>query len=387
MGETSAARHPLGMDWDTRLSSILIETDSNMAKIKQRLNTASISSEADLLVDRINIEGTVLTQPQTGPPPLHFTCGTHPCCRMASEELSAISQQLHSQAQVIESLTQAVCRLKQEKELQQQSISHLEDEMDRLQHNSHGGFESVLGCRMEGLKSELRSLRQQVLQQSDGDCTPDLFSCPGIMQDMLESKKVLWQEYECIRREIEQLKHKLDRQEEDLFSQVSATHEIKRTQNRYCKMLEDLMNTHKAQVQDCDKTRNETQSTKQEFSDVKSTVTDLKEQVKCLGLEDKQAMPLKEDSTDLKKNEELLHEEDLSSFTSDDSISEFSLTDVSSDELFSEPEIVQPADDKVSFPSLELENTPGGAIGGMLERAEISSELSTSLPKLNLSDL
>ncbi|KAM3840537.1 uncharacterized protein M6D78_006869 isoform 2-T2 [Vipera latastei] len=287
------------MDWDTRLSSILVETDSNMAKIKEHLNTDSISSKADLLVGRINIESTVLTQPQTGLPPLHFTCGTHLCCRMANEELSTISQQLHSQAQIIESLTQAVCRLKQEKEQQQQSINHLVDEMDRLQHNSPGGFESLLGCSMKGMKSEFRGLQQQVLHQSDGDCTPDLFSRPGVMQDMLESKKILWQEYECIKREIEQLKHKLDCQEDELYNQVSATHEIKRIQNRYCKMLEELINTHKTQVQDFDKTRNETQNTQQELSVVKSTVTDLKEQVKCLSLEDKYTMQPKEDSTDL----------------------------------------------------------------------------------------
>ncbi|XP_053246964.1 uncharacterized protein LOC128415123 [Podarcis raffonei] len=197
------------MDWDTQLSSLLTAADSNMAKIKQRLNTASISSKADLLLDRINTESAALTEQQTGPPPLHFTCGAHSCCRMAAEELSAISKQLHSQAQVIESLTQAVHRLKQEKELQQQSISHLEEEVDRLQHNSHGSLDSVLGVRMEGLKTEFRSLRQQVFQQSDGDCTPDPFSNPGIMQDMRESKKILWQEYKCIRREMEHLKHKL----------------------------------------------------------------------------------------------------------------------------------------------------------------------------------
>uniref|UniRef100_T1E621 Uncharacterized protein n=1 Tax=Crotalus horridus TaxID=35024 RepID=T1E621_CROHD len=370
------------MDWDTRLSSILVETDSNMAKIKQHLNTDSISSK----VGRINIGSTVLTQPQTGLPPLHFTCGTHLCCRMANEELSTISQQLHSQAQIIESLTQAVCRLKQEKEQQQQSINHLEDEMDRLQHNSPGGFESLLGCSMKGMKSEFRSVQQQVLHQSDGDCTPDPFSCSGVMQDMLESKKILWQEYECIKREIEQLKHKLDCQEDELYNQVSATHEIKRIQNRYCKMLEELINTHKTQVQNFDKTRNETQNTQQELSVVKSTVTDLKEQVKCLNLEDKYTMHPKEDSTDLEKNEELLHEDLSFSFSSDDSISEFSLTDVSSDELFSEPEVVQLADNKVSLPSLKLENIPGEAIGGMLEKAEISSELSTSLPELNFSD-
>lgn len=43
---------------------------------------------------------------------------------------------------------------------------------------------------MEGLKTEFRSLRQQVFQQSDGDCTPDAFSNPGIMQDMRERSAI-----------------------------------------------------------------------------------------------------------------------------------------------------------------------------------------------------
>ncbi|KAJ6659542.1 hypothetical protein lerEdw1_018777 [Lerista edwardsae] len=349
------------------------------------LNTASISSKADLLLDRIKTESALLTEPQIGPPPLQFTCATHPCCRMATDELSAISKQLHSQAQIIESLTQTVHRLKQEKELQQQSIK----EVDRLQHNPHSGLDSVLGYRMEGLKSELRILRQQMFQQSDGDCPPDLCSSPGIVQDMLESKKALWQEYKSIRREIDQLKHKLDQQEEDLFNQVSATHEIKRTQSRYCRMLEDLMNSHKTQTQDLDKARSETQSTQQELGHIKSTVTDLKEQVESLNLEDKfYALSMKEESNPFKKQRELLHDGVFSSLLCDYSASEFSLTDVSSDELSSEPEITEPADDKIFIPDLELEqSTLGGAAGSRLEGAELSSELSASLPELNLSDL
>lgn len=55
---------------------------------------------ADFLLDRIKTESALLSEPQIGPPPLHFTCATHPCCRMATDELSAISKQLHSQAQV-----------------------------------------------------------------------------------------------------------------------------------------------------------------------------------------------------------------------------------------------------------------------------------------------
>lgn len=60
------------------------------------------------------------------------------------------------------------------------------EEVDRLQHSPHGGLESVLGQRMEGLKSELCNFQQQMFQQSDGDCTPDLYSSPGIVQEMLE---------------------------------------------------------------------------------------------------------------------------------------------------------------------------------------------------------
>lgn len=60
------------------------------------------------------------------------------------------------------------------------------EEVDRLQHYPHSGLDSVLGYRMEGLKSELHILRQQMFQKSDGDCPPDLCSSPGILQDMLE---------------------------------------------------------------------------------------------------------------------------------------------------------------------------------------------------------
>uniref|UniRef100_A0ACB8F4N6 Uncharacterized protein n=1 Tax=Sphaerodactylus townsendi TaxID=933632 RepID=A0ACB8F4N6_9SAUR len=350
-----------------------------------RLNPASVPSKADLLLDRINPESAV----QTDSPPLHCTCAAHHCCRMATEKLSAISKQLHSQAQDIESLTQAVHQLKQEKELQQHSISRLKEEVNRLQHNPYSGLESVLGHKMEGLRSELRNLQQQMFQQSDGDCIPDLYSVPGIVQEMLESKKGLWQEDETIRREVKHLKQKLDQHEEDLVNQVSATHEIRRTQTQYCKMLEDLMNSHKTQSQNLDRAKSETWSTQQELNNVKFTVTNLREQVKSLHAEDKWcAVPLKEESIHLKKKNELPHNDVFSSLLSDDSASELSLTDVSSDDLFSGLEIAELADDEISMPGSEMEkSTPGGKASSMLKEAELNSELSISLPELSLNNL
>ncbi|XP_067423872.1 uncharacterized protein [Emydura macquarii macquarii] len=373
------------MNWDTRLYSILTATDSNVAKIKQRLNTTSISSKVDLLLDRISTENVAFDESLAGSRQLCPTCSSLPHCRMATEELAAISSQLHSQAKVIESLTQSVNRLKQEKELQQQRIHTLEEEVNRLQNNPHSGLESLLGRRMEGLKSELRNLRQQVFHQPDGDCTPDLGSSSSVTQEMHESKKLLWQEYECVRREVEQLKHKLNRQEEDLFNQMSETGEIKRTQSRYCKMLEDLMNSHKAQSDDLDKARLATRSTQQELGHIRFTVTDLKDQLKNLHVEEK---PVGKESVDEKGSNDFREEETFSSSLCDDSASELSLTDVSSDELSSTTEIKEPKGSKdISTPSLELEESTPQEKAGSMSDDDLSSDLSDSLPELNLSDL
>ncbi|KAM9129674.1 coiled-coil domain-containing protein 159 isoform 1-T1 [Pangshura tecta] len=378
------------MNWDTQLNSILTATDSNVAKIKQRLNTTSISSKVDLLLDRINTEKVAFDESVAGSRQPCPTCLSLPHCRMATEDLAAISSQLHSQAKVIESLTQSVNRLKQEKELQQQQILHLEEEVGRLHNSPQSGLESLLGRRMEGLKSELRNLRQQVFHQPDGDCTPDLYPSSSVMQEVHESKKLLWREYECVRREVEQLKHKLNRQEEDLVNQMSETDEMKRTQSRYCKMLEALMNSHKTQSDDLDKARLETRSTRQELGHIKSTVTDLKDQMKNLPLEEKSyTKPVgKESAYGMESNDLSREEEIFSSSLSDDSASELSLTDVSSDELSSATEIKEPEGSKdLSTPSLELEDSTPKEEAGSLSDEDLSSDLFDSLPELNLSDL
>ncbi|XP_030428771.1 spindle pole body component 110-like isoform X1 [Gopherus evgoodei] len=378
------------MNWDTQLNSILTATDSNVAKIKQRLNTTSISSKVDLLLDRINTEKVAFDESLAGSQHSCPTCLSLPHCRMATEELAAISSQLHSQAKVIESLTQSVNRLKQEKEFQQQQIHHLEEEVGRLHNSPQSGLESLLGRRMEGLKSELRNLRQQVFHQPDGDCTPDLYPSSSVMQEVHESKKLLWREYECVRREVEQLKHKLNRQEEDLVNQMSETDEMKRTQSRYCKMLEDLMISHKTQSDDLDKARLETRSTQEELGHIKSTVTDLKDQMKNLPLEEKSyTKPVeKESAYGMESNNVLREEETFSSSLSDDSASELSLTDVSSDELSSATEIKEPEGSKdLSTPSLELEDSTPKEEAGSMSDEDLSSDLFDSLPELNLSDL
>ncbi|XP_068809078.1 spindle assembly abnormal protein 6 homolog isoform X6 [Struthio camelus] len=380
------------MSWEARVSSLLAETDCGVARAKQRLNMTNIPCKVDLQLDRISTENAMFDEHLLGTQQRCPTCLGLPHCNMAAEKLAAISSQLHSQTKIVELLTQSVNRLKQEKEFQQQRISNLEEDVQRLQNSLYSNLETLLR-RIDELKSEHRKQPQKVFHQPHGDCESRLhphFSSPQEMKE--SSEKLLRQDYVSMRKELEQLKHKVNQQEEELLNQMSAANEIKRTQSRYCTVLEDLLSNHKTQSYSLDQPRMEMKSTQQELSHIRSTVADLKEQVKSLFLKEMlSAEPIEKDRIHWKRSKSLLREaEGFSPSSGEDSSSELSLKDLSSDELSSIIEIKVPEEPKdISTLCFELEESNAGEeAGNMLDADDdLSSELSDSLPELHLSDL
>ncbi|XP_068809080.1 spindle assembly abnormal protein 6 homolog isoform X8 [Struthio camelus] len=379
------------MSWEARVSSLLAETDCGVARAK-RLNMTNIPCKVDLQLDRISTENAMFDEHLLGTQQRCPTCLGLPHCNMAAEKLAAISSQLHSQTKIVELLTQSVNRLKQEKEFQQQRISNLEEDVQRLQNSLYSNLETLLR-RIDELKSEHRKQPQKVFHQPHGDCESRLhphFSSPQEMKE--SSEKLLRQDYVSMRKELEQLKHKVNQQEEELLNQMSAANEIKRTQSRYCTVLEDLLSNHKTQSYSLDQPRMEMKSTQQELSHIRSTVADLKEQVKSLFLKEMlSAEPIEKDRIHWKRSKSLLREaEGFSPSSGEDSSSELSLKDLSSDELSSIIEIKVPEEPKdISTLCFELEESNAGEeAGNMLDADDdLSSELSDSLPELHLSDL
>ncbi|XP_068809074.1 spindle assembly abnormal protein 6 homolog isoform X3 [Struthio camelus] len=415
------------MSWEARVSSLLAETDCGVARAK-RLNMTNIPCKVDLQLDRISTENAMFDEHLLGTQQRCPTCLGLPHCNMAAEKLAAISSQLHSQTKIVELLTQSVNRLKQEKEFQQQRISNLEEDVQRLQNSLYSNLETLLR-RIDELKSEHRKQPQKVFHQPHGDCESRLhphFSSPQEMKE--SSEKLLRQDYVSMRKELEQLKHKVNQQEEELLNQMSAANEIKRTQSRYCTVLEDLLSNHKTQSYSLDQPRMEMKSTQQELSHIRSTVADLKEQVKSLFLKEMlSAEPIEKDRihwtlctlgpvvcclvpsivlvqegvkchyitiaavSPSERSKSLLREaEGFSPSSGEDSSSELSLKDLSSDELSSIIEIKVPEEPKdISTLCFELEESNAGEeAGNMLDADDdLSSELSDSLPELHLSDL
>uniref|UniRef100_A0A4W3I640 Spindle pole body component 110-like n=1 Tax=Callorhinchus milii TaxID=7868 RepID=A0A4W3I640_CALMI len=207
------------------------------------------------------------------------------------EELTDIYRKLQSQGRAIQSLHQNLMRVEAEKEYQQQKIRSLEEEIRRIHSRPDDrSLDFQLERKMEEwrreVSNEIYSLREQVQRQRDGGFSHGSTTITNVMQEVRESKRELYEEFESLRREIDNLKHKQRRQEEDLQNQISETKDLKRSLERDNKTLGELMNKYQSHCLNFNRSIHEREYTEQELTHVKSAVAGLKKQLTDLHLGD-----------------------------------------------------------------------------------------------------
>ncbi|KAK6484529.1 stress response protein NST1 isoform X1 [Huso huso] len=246
-----------------------------MARIRERLNTAGSFSK-DELGDSLDMKSLLYQDPSPSyleplPP------------RMERGDLTGVHTQLQSQSRAIESLTQTVLKLEKDRELQQHRIQTLEEEVRRLrtrgEEEQRRSPERRLERRVEEWKkevtSELYSLRAQLQREAERAGSQG-------QQEIQDSKKLLREECETLRREVEHIKLQLRRQEKELLNKISETREMKRSQERNSKTLEGLTDGYRSHSVDLNKVLSNHHYTEQEFKHIRSSVMDLKEEVRSL---------------------------------------------------------------------------------------------------------
>ncbi|XP_067893131.1 coiled-coil domain-containing protein 159-like isoform X2 [Heterodontus francisci] len=383
------------MNWDTQLNSILNDTDCNVAKIKKRLNTAGYYAKVGSL-DKM--EHVRFSDPISVPmePSFYSDMLNY---QLPKEELMGIYRQLQSQGKAIESLHQALLRVETEKEQQQQKIRSLEQDIRRLQSQSEErSLDFQLERKMEEwrreMSNEMYSLREQI-RHVDGSFSHRKITISSLMQEVQESKKDLCEEHDSLRREIDNMKHKIRRQEEELLNQVSDVKELKQSQEKNSKILRELMNKYQSQFLDISKSVHEQECAEQELTHIRSTIAGLKEQLRNIRLTDNQtSTPSKPDTRKLyqmkkQPNTQSLNEDE----DSDSNLScTLSLVDISSDDDFSslqDLDLDPPSKKGARYSSAlytERERKPRTNYSD--EDVSVDLEgLSDNPPELNLSDL
>ncbi|KAK7888973.1 hypothetical protein WMY93_024533 [Mugilogobius chulae] len=254
------------MNWDSQLSSILSVADSSVAKMRERLATTSKYS---------NREATCKS-------PLHRQLSSPASPNVQWTDLSAIQSQLQIQGQAIESLTKRLYDMEREKQSQQCLIQSLQEEVHRLREDLR---------EREGMWQEQSPGAERRMEQWRKEVGRELSSLRGHITrtTSLEesfSSRLRREELDHLRKEVDQLKTRLRRQEEDVFLQQTEARESRRQYEHSCKTLEELTDSYRIHSTDLAKTASQYSHTQQEVHQIRATVSELKDEVRNLVLRD-----------------------------------------------------------------------------------------------------
>ncbi|XP_041863277.1 uncharacterized protein LOC121653696 isoform X2 [Melanotaenia boesemani] len=274
------------MNWDNQLSSVLLVADGSVAKMRERLTPRG----------KFPKEGVDLNPPA----PPHWDLHHHQPSPSLSTgvqwaDLAAIQSQLQIQKQAIESLTQKLHDMEKEKESQHCHIRNLQDEVHRLREElieRERGQEDLIRRQSPGVEQRMEQWRREVgreLSSLRGHITRA--TSLGDLEESFSSK-LRREELELLRRELDQLKTQLRRQEEDMFLQQAESRETRRQYERSCKTLEELTDRYRTHSTDLIKTISQYSHTQQEVRQIRTTVSELKEEVRSLILGRHEPAPL-----------------------------------------------------------------------------------------------
>ncbi|XP_053177626.1 cingulin-like protein 1 [Scomber japonicus] len=276
------------MNWDNQLSSILSVADGSVAKMRERLTSPGKFSKGgeDLFAIRERVHDSDLDPPALPPrAPLHRQLSPSLSPGVQWTDLATIQSQLQIQSQAIESLTRKLHDTEREKQSQQCHIQTLQEEVHRLREEmrerERERDESTRG-QSPGAERRMEQWRREVgreLSSLRGHITRA--TSLGNLEESFSSK-LRREELEHLRRELDQLKAQLRRQEEDVFLQQAEARETRRQYERSCKTLEELTDSYRAHSTDLARTVSQYSQTQQEVRQIRATVSELKEEVRTL---------------------------------------------------------------------------------------------------------
>ncbi|XP_056133233.1 uncharacterized protein LOC130110226 [Lampris incognitus] len=283
------------MNWDNQLSAILSEADGSVAKIRERLASSGKFSKGreDLFPVREVNHDPDLGLPSLPPPrvplPQQPISSSSPGVKWG--DVAAVQSQLQIQSQAIECLTQKLHDMDRGRQSQQRHIQTLQEEIHRLREESKErererreqspGAERMMEQWRREVGRELSSLRGHITRATSLGNFEESFS-----------SKLRREELEQLRREVDQLKTRLKRQEEDMFLQQSEARETRRQYERSCKTLEELTDSYRTHCFDLAKTVSQYTHTQQEVRQISVTVSELKDEVRNLIIREHQPTPV-----------------------------------------------------------------------------------------------
>ncbi|XP_035699520.1 spindle assembly abnormal protein 6-like isoform X1 [Branchiostoma floridae] len=298
----SSMYRPSQVDWENKFSSIVRETEANLAKVQERLNAARTPTGSSLEYPGHGDSFRPSREPITSTPkprtvrfsdssnlstdPLHISTKENIDSGHAPAMWTLLSEKLEMQSKVIETLKRTVENLERDRDQQKSRVKDLENDLrvvnDRL---SERGVDLQTEMKMERWRREvaaevqtLQGELQNVRRARDGE----RYGSDGVSalsRELHESKRFLQEECESLRREIEGMKTRIVKQEVDLATQISQTRDISRRQDHLDKTVKSLQDSHRSQSHDTSRVSADQSETLKQIKELKNSVGSIQRQI------------------------------------------------------------------------------------------------------------
>lgn len=284
------------MEWESKFSSIVRETESNLAKVRDRLNAsnktkASGRSRGNYYGDSSTSLHTVgnlrsqTSRPSTvawdklrSPKTVGMTTNI-PSGQASPALVNALFERVEEQAELVNYLNKTVMQLEKERETHAGEIKRMKEEINKLSERlRERGVDIETERKLEQFKrdvySQLEFVESQTkLRQSEGENSHR--SDSAVINEM---RRIVEDETESIQRSIEHLKTKLSKMELEIHSTITDSREVLRKQDRLDRLLSSLSENQRTQSRSLSSVVDERQSDAHEIQELKHLVSKLSRQ-------------------------------------------------------------------------------------------------------------
>lgn len=290
------------MDWESKFSSIVRETETNLARVRDRLGSARSktkafpdSSSGNHFGGNLHSEATrspfKFSKAWDLPSSLHSPVKTVgmatsvPSSQASPALVNALFERVEEQAEMVNQLSDAVNKLLKEKEAHAAEIKKMKDEINRLNDRlRERGVDLETERKLEQFKrdvfSQLDLVRNQTKLSPDAVGKNSHFIDSAVMN---EAKRMIEEETESLRRNIEHLKTRLGKMELELQSAVASSRDVLHKQERLDRALSSLSENQRSQSRSLSSIVDDRQSDSYEIQQLKHLVNKVSNQ--CSELE------------------------------------------------------------------------------------------------------
>ncbi|XP_002740990.1 uncharacterized protein LOC100369202 [Saccoglossus kowalevskii] len=283
----------MSRDWESKFSSIVRETEANLAKVRQRLGSSRSSiydNSFRSYSPKRNISGTYGVS-HSSPTSSYPTTSSPEKTNLHTESadpspalIAILNEKIEQQGKLIDNLSKEVQLLEKERDGMRNRMERYEDQLRALDRRlSEKGIDLQTERKIElwrrEMKTELYEIQSKMhSQRASADMYGDDM-VSAISRELRESKTLLQEECDSLRRDIESIKTKLLNQEVDIASQLADTKNVSRKVERLGRNVNNITESHRSHNRDLNDTLQSNQSTQKHLTQIRAEMEKLLDSV------------------------------------------------------------------------------------------------------------